>query len=78
MADTALEGHCTYKILGTDKYVLIADQFRAGGYFMQESEDMIHFTKVDKDKHSLDHLRPRHGSVMHITDEEYEKLIAKW
>lgn len=75
VADTALEGHCTYKILGTDKYVLIADQFRAGGYFMQESTDLVHFTKVDKNKHSLDHLHPRHGSVMHITDEEYNRLI---
>jgi hypothetical protein len=55
--------------------VLIADQFHAGGYFMQESEDLIHFTKVDKEKYSLDHLRPRHGSVMHITDEEYKRII---
>lgn len=76
VADTALEGHCTYKILGTDKYVLIADQFRSGGYFMQESTDLIHFTKVDKSKISLDHLHPRHGSVMHITDEEYNRLLS--
>ncbi len=74
VADTALEGHCTYKILGTDKYVMIADQFRAGGYFMQESTDLINFKKVDSDKFSLNHLRPRHGSVMHITDEEYNRL----
>ena len=74
VADTALEGHCTYKILGTDKYVLIADQFRAGGYFMHESTDLIHFEKVSPDKFSLNHLRPRHGSVMHITNEEYESL----
>lgn len=78
LADTALEGHCTYKILDTDKYVLIADQFHAGGYFMQESTDLIHFTKVDKEKYSLDHLHPRHGSVMHITDEEYERLNKQW
>ncbi len=74
VADTALEGNCIYKILGTDKYVLIADQFKAGGYFMQETTDMIHFTKVDRDKFSIEHLRPRHGSVMHITEEEYNRL----
>jgi hypothetical protein len=55
--------------------VLIADQFKAGGYFMQESTDLINFTKVDEDKHSLDQLHPRHGSVMHITDEEFERLV---
>lgn len=74
VADTALEGHCTYKILGTEKYVMIADQFRTGGYFMQESTDLINFQKVKNDNFSLNHLRPRHGSVMHITDEEYDRL----
>ena len=75
VADTALEGHCTYKILDTDKYVLIADQFRAGGYFMQESTDLTHFERVAPERFSLNHLRPRHGSVMHITKEEYERLL---
>ncbi|MCH5198681.1 MAG: glycoside hydrolase family 43 protein [Oscillospiraceae bacterium] len=72
VADTALEGNCIYRIIGTDKYVLIADKFKAGGYFMQETSDMINFKKVSD--FSLDHLHPRHGSVMHITDEEYERL----
>lgn len=76
VADTALEGNCTYRISGTDKYVMIADQFKSGGYFMQESTDLIHFTKVDENNFSLNHLRPRHGSMLHITDEEYERLNA--
>ena len=75
VADTALEGNCIYNILGTDKFVMIADQFRKGGYFMQETIDMIHFNKVPEDKFSLNHLRPRHGSVLHITDEEYQRLV---
>lgn len=74
VADTALEGNCTYRILGTDKFVMIADQFKKGGYFMQESTDLIHFKKVDNDKISLDHLRPRHGSMLHITQQEYDRL----
>lgn len=72
VADTALEGNCIYKILDTDKYVMIADQFKAGGYFMQETVDMIHFKKVND--FALDNLRPRHGSMLHITDEEYARL----
>ena len=75
VADTALEGNCMYKIPEEGKYVMIADQFKAGGYFMQESVDLIHFTKVDESKHALNHLRPRHGSMLHITDEEYFRLI---
>ena len=53
---------------------MIADQFHAGGYFMQDTTDMINFTKVDKNRFSIDHLKARHGSVMHITEEEYNRL----
>ena len=74
VANTALEGNCIYKILGTDKFVMIADQFKKGGYFMQETTDLINFTKVDENKFSLNHLRPRHGSVLHVTEQEYELL----
>lgn len=73
VASVALEGNCTYKLLNENKYVLIADQFRNGGYFMQESEDLLNWKAVDKSKISLDHLHPRHGSMLHITDEEYKK-----
>ena len=73
-ADTALEGHCTYRLLGTDKLILIADQFKSGGYFMQETTDMIHFKKVERTEYSLDHLNPRHGSMLHITEDEYDRL----
>ena len=76
LADTALEGNCIYKNENTGKYILIADQFRSGGYFMQESDDLIHFEIVDKKKHSLDHLRPRHGSMLKISDEEYDRLVS--
>lgn len=78
VADTALEGNCSYRILGTDKFAMIADQFKKGGYFMQETTDMIHFKKVDSDKISLDHLRPRHGSMLHITQEEYHRVIKHY
>ena len=74
VADTALEGNCIYRILGTDRFVMIADQFKKGGYFMQETTDLIEFTKVDESNFSLNHLKPRHGSVLHITEQEYELL----
>lgn len=76
LADTALEGNCIYKNCETGKYVLIADQFKSGGYFMQESEDLIHFTKVKKGAYSLDHLNPRHGSMLLISDEEYDRVVS--
>lgn len=74
VAETQVEGNCIYQILGTEKYVMIMDKFVKGGYFMQETEDMIHFAKVDDEKFKINHLRPRHGSMLHITEEEYSKL----
>ncbi len=73
VADTALEGNCIYKLDECDKYIMIADQFKAGGYFMQETTDMISFKKVDD--FALNHLYPRHGSMLNISDDEYETLI---
>lgn len=79
VADTALEGNCIYRILGTDKFVMIADQFRKGGYFMQETTDLMNFSKVDESRFSLNHLAPRHGSVLYITEQEYKLLeISKF
>ena len=43
---------------------------------MQETTDMIHFRKVKESNFSLNHLNPRHGSMLYISDEEYENLIS--
>ena len=75
LADTALEGNCIYKNATTGKYILIADQFKSSGYFMQESDDLVNFTAVDKDRYSLNQLKPRHGSMLLINDEEYKRLV---
>ena len=75
LAQTALEGNCLYRNAESGRYILIADQFKAGGYFMQESEDLVHFSVVDRNRYSLDHLKPRHGSMLLISDEEYRRLI---
>ncbi len=78
VADTVLEGNCLYKLIGQEKYIMIADKFRSGGYFMQETTDMINFAAVEKDYFSLDHLRPRHGSIMHISEDEYNALVSEF
>ena len=75
LADTALEGNCIYRNTESGKYILIADRFKSGGYFMQESDDLINFSVVEKERYSLDHLKPRHGSVLSVSDEEYNRLI---
>lgn len=69
-----VEGNCMYNICGTNTYVMIMDLYVDGGYYMQQTEDMMSFKPVSTDDFSLD-FHPRHGSMLHITDEEYKRLI---
>lgn len=72
-----VEGNCMYNITGTDTYVMIMDLYVDGGYYMQQTEDMMNFLPVDKKDFSLD-FHPRHGSMLHITDDEYYILIKNF
>lgn len=75
-SDRHVEGNCIYKIYGTDTYAMIMDKYVDGGYFMQKTTDMIHFEPVDENAFSLNQLRPRHGSMLSISEEELAALKA--
>ena len=70
--DRPVEGNCIYRLHGTDKYIMIMDMYGDGKYFMQETEDMLHFTPVTDFDLSF---QPRHGSMLAITEEEYERMV---
>jgi hypothetical protein len=72
LAPSGVEGSEMYKIHGTDKWVMIMDEYGKGKFFMQETEDFHSFTPVTD--YSMD-FGPRHGSVTSITAEEYNNLI---
>ena len=69
-----VEGNCLYKLIDQNKYVMIMDMYCDNRYFMQETDDMMDFYAVHPDDFSLD-FTPRHGSMIYITDEEYERLV---
>ena len=71
--DEHTEGCCIYPLSGTDKWILIMDSYTKGRYVMQETTDLINFTKVDEKDYDLD-FSPRHGSMLLISDEEYKKV----
>lgn len=75
--DKHVEGNCMYNILGTNSFVMIMDLYVDGGYYMQQTEDMLHFKPVNPDDFSMD-FHPRHGSMLHITDEEYNRLLQRF
>ena len=72
LAPSGVEGSEMYKIHGTDKWVMIMDEYGKGRFFMQETSDFHSFTPVSD--YDMD-FGPRHGSVTAITDEEYRRLI---
>ncbi len=73
-----LEGPEAYQ-LPDGKWCLIADQYHTkGGYLPMVCEDLskADFKIPDKDAYNMGKRRKRHGSVMKISDEKAEELIA--
>lgn len=74
--DDAVEGSGTFKLIGTDQYILMYDLYTAGKYQFCVSDDLKTFKVIDEDVSMNFH--PRHGSVIPITQEEMDRLLEKW
>lgn len=77
LAPTGVEGSSMYNITGTDTWVMLMDEYGEGRFFAQQTDDMEHFEKLARWDYSLD-FNPRHGSVVAITDAEYDALLAAY
>ena len=62
-----------YKLAGTDKWAMIMDSYTLGNYVMQTTTDFINFVPVAEGDYFL-HFSPRHGSMLLISDEEYDRI----
>lgn len=74
--DQAVEGAGTFKLSGTDKYILMYDMYMNGRYQFTETTDLEHFRVIDSDV-TMD-FHPRHGTVMAVTRDEMKRLTDKW
>ena len=72
LATSGVEGSEMYKIQGTDKWVMVMDEYSKGRFFMQQTTDFHSFIPVED--YDMD-FGPRHGSITAITEEEYERLL---
>ena len=70
-----VEGSTMYRINGTDAWMMIMDEYGEGTFFGQMTRDFRNFRRVQRSRYGLDHLRPRHGSVVTITEDEYFRMI---
>lgn len=74
--DKAVEGSAVFKLIGSDKYILMYDVYMDGKYQFTESDDLANFSVIDGEI-SMD-FHPRHGSVLPITSAEAEALQKQW
>lgn len=70
--DKAVEGAGTFKLNDSDKYILMYDVYMNGEYQFTETTDLDNFKVVDSQV-SMD-FHPRHGTVIPITEAEYQRL----
>lgn len=73
----AVEGSGVFKHINSDKWVLMYDCYNNGRYQFCVSDDLENFTFVCNTPMS-GKFTPRHGTIMPITPEEAESLMAKW
>ena len=73
-----VEGSTMYNINGTDSWVMIMDEYGTGHFYTQQTNDFENFKRVNRDITAMDHLKPRHGSVVTITEKEYKALKAEF
>lgn len=70
-----VEGSSMYRINGTNSWMMIMDEYGEDSYFPQMTKDFRNFRRVRRAICSFDQLNPRHGSVVTISMEEYNRLV---
>lgn len=76
----AREGCQMFNIHGTDTWILMADAYRSDPkeFFFYTTSDFKNFSNINTSSYQVNHLSPRHGSIMWITNEEYESLVSAY
>lgn len=69
-----VEGPNIYKLIGSNKWLMMSDAYGDGYYVMQETTDLVNFSTVDRSGYSFN-FTPRHGYVIPINADQYTALI---
>ena len=75
LAQSGVEGSQMYRINGTNTWIMVMDEYSKDGFFMQQTTDFRSFLPVAPSDYSMS-FGPRHGSIVSISDEEYNRLVA--
>ncbi|RKD90901.1 family 43 glycosylhydrolase [Mangrovibacterium diazotrophicum] len=71
-----VEGSGIFKLNNTNEYILMYDMYTSGRYQFTKSADLQHFSVIDEEISMNFH--PRHGTVLPITTEEYNRLMTTY
>lgn len=72
----AVEGSGIFHLNQSDEWILMYDVYMNGRYEFCRSSDLENFSLI-KNEISMD-FHPRHGTVLPITQKEYDRLLKKW
>lgn len=75
--DIGVEGPNIYRLIGSDKWLMMSDAYGNGYYVMQETTDLTSFTTVSRNSYSFD-FTPRHGYVIPINGDQYNALVSAY
>lgn len=71
-----VEGSSVFKLNDSEEYILMYDLYSSGRYEFQRSTDLYNFS--EKPESFTKDFHPRHGSIIGITEKEYNRLEKKW
>lgn len=74
LSTKAVEGNAMYQLGNSGTWVMMLDEYSNGSFAYGTTTDFVNFTKYTGSTSANSALKARHGSVMQITDEEYNRL----
>lgn len=74
LSKKAVEGNAMYQLGNSGTWVMMLDEYANGSFAYGTTTDFVNFTKYTGSTSVNSALKARHGSVMQITDEEYNRL----
>lgn len=74
LSKKAVEGNAMYQLGNSGTWVMMLDEYSNGTFAYGTTTDFVNFTKYTGSTSANSALKARHGSVMQITTEEYNRL----
>ena len=71
----AVEGAGVFRLINSDDWILMYDCYNNGHYQFCSSQDLFQFT-FRKNTTTQGAFTPRHGTVIPITEEEYQRILG--